>query len=78
MNTETFEELYPNLAYWVESFGWIALGRDDYSSSLIRVLDLGGMIWESKAHYDSLDVALQEAEAAIGAWFKEQGIEDAP
>lgn len=74
----SFAELYPNLAYWVESFGWIELGQNDFSTSLIRVLDIGGMIWESEEQYDSLDAALQEAEEVVAAWFKEQGIEDAP
>jgi len=74
----SFEQLYPNLAYWVESFGWIELGQDDYSRSLIRILDEGGMIWESKESYDNLDAALQDAEAAIAHWFKEEKIEDAP
>ena len=78
MNSMSFEQFYPNLAYWVESFGWIELGQDDYSQSLIRILDTGGLIWESEEDYDSLDTALQEAEAAIAAWFKEQGIEDSP
>ena len=74
----SFEELYPNLAYWVESFGWIELGQDNYSRSLIRVLDIGGMIWESEEQYDSVDAALRDAEAAIADWFKKAGIEDAP
>ena len=74
----SFDELYPNLAFWIEDFGWIAMGQDDYSASLIRVLDVGGMIWESEEDYDSVDAALQAAEAVVAAWFKEQGIEDAP
>ena len=74
----SFDELYPNLAYWVEYFGWIEIGRDDYSNSLIRILDIGGMIWESEEDYDSVDAALQTAETVVAAWFKEQGIEDAP
>ena len=74
----SFEELYPSLAYWIESFGWIELGQDHYSRSLIRTLDEGGMIWESKERYDSLDAALQDAEAAITDWVKKEGIEDAP
>jgi len=74
----SFAESYPNLAYWIESFGWIALGQDDYSSSLIRILDSGGMIWESEEAYDSLDTALQDAEAAVADWFKKENIEDAP
>ena len=74
----SFAELYPSLAYWVESFGWIELGQDHYSRSLIRILDEGGMIWESKERYDSVDAALQDAEAAIAEWFKQEEIKDAP
>jgi hypothetical protein len=74
----SFAELYPNLAYWVESFGWIEMGQDDYSQSLIRVLDIGGMIWESEEAYESLDAALREADAAIADWFKRERIADAP
>jgi hypothetical protein len=74
----TFAELYPNLAYWVHSFGWMAIGEDDYSTSFIRILDIGGMIWESEDDYDTLDAALQAADAAVAAWFNEQGVEDAP
>lgn len=73
----SFAELYPNLAYWVESFGWMAIGDDDYSTSFIRILDLGGMIWESEDDYESLDAALQDADAAVAKWFREQGVEDA-
>ena len=74
----SFDERYPNLAFWIESFGWIEMGQDDFSTSLIRILDIGGMIWESEKDYDSVDAALQAAEAVVAAWFKEQGIEDAP
>ena len=73
----SFTQSYPNLTYWVESFGWIELGQDDYSRSLIRILNEGGMVWESQECYDSLDAALQEAEVAITDWFKERGVEDA-
>ena len=75
--TTSFAELYPNLAYWVHSFGWIEIGEDDYSTSLIRIFDTGGTIWESEDDYDTLDAALQAADAAVTAWFKERGVEDA-
>lgn len=72
-----FEKAYPNLAYWVWSYGWIEMGEDDFSTSLIRILDEGGMVWESEEQYDNFDAALQAAEAAISIWFKEHGVEDA-
>ena len=73
--TPSFEKSYPNIAYWVDAFGWIEIGADEYSSSFIRVLDEGGMVWESEDHYDSLDLALQATETAIGEWFEERGVE---
>jgi hypothetical protein len=60
-----FSSTYPNIAEWIESYGWIAIGQDDYSKSLIRVLDEGGMRWESKPKYKSLDDALNELETAL-------------
>lgn len=68
----SFEEQYPNIAAWVKD-GWIEIGRDDYSRSLVRVLDIGGMVWEGEEGYETVDEALSEAEAAISAWLKENG-----
>ena len=42
-----FSKAYPNIAYWVEACGWIEIGQDEYSTSLVRALDEGGMVWES-------------------------------
>lgn len=60
---EPFDELYPNIAWWVQGGGWIELGRDDSSGSLIRVLDIGGMLWEGEEEYETVAAALDEAEA---------------
>ena len=63
---ESFDARYPNIVAWIqEHHGWIAIGQDHYSRSLIRVLDLGGMIWESQESYASIDEALAEADRAI-------------
>jgi hypothetical protein len=57
--TETFEARYPNIAAWIRDHeGWIEFGRDEYSHSLIRVLDLGGLVWEGNKRYVSIDEAL--------------------
>jgi len=61
----SFSETYPNIVYWTESCGWIEVGYDEYSRSFIRVLDEGGMLWESKPSYKSLDDALNDLEAAL-------------
>lgn len=52
--------------------GWLELGRDEWRQSLVRVLDGGGMIWESDASVTSLTDALALAEAALVAWMQEQ------
>ena len=64
----SFEESYPNIAYWVRLQGWIELGPDHYSSSLVRALDEGGMVWEGSAHYETVDEALDALESALAAW----------
>ncbi|MEE4378668.1 MAG: hypothetical protein V2J55_14345 [Candidatus Competibacteraceae bacterium] len=66
---ESFEERYPSIAAWVnEPEHRIEIGSDEYSSSLIRVIDPGGMIWESDKPYTSIDDALADAERAISEW----------
>jgi hypothetical protein len=66
----TAEDSYPQVARWVRDFGWIEIGYDDYSRSMVRVLDIGGLIWEGKARYATLDAALQDLDQALAAWFK--------
>jgi hypothetical protein len=61
----SFSETYPNIVYWTESCGWIEFGQDEYSQSFIRVLDEGGMQWESDREYKSFDDALADLEAAL-------------
>lgn len=47
-----FDEQYPNLAAWIlDGDCWIELGTTDYSRSTVRILDIGGMIWESERSY---------------------------
>jgi hypothetical protein len=45
-----FSSTYPNIAAWtrIASYGWIEIGQGEESQSFIRVLDSGGMRWESK------------------------------
>jgi hypothetical protein len=70
--TMIFDDQYPNIAWWVAD-GRIEIGRDDYSDSLIRVLDQGGLVWQSDEAYETIAEALHEAEAAIGHWAEEHG-----
>ena len=63
-----FEAHYPNLATWIRDYeGWIEIGQDEMSPSLVRVLNLGGLVWESGASYASIDEALVEADRVVAA-----------
>ncbi len=67
-----FDEQYPYLAAWILSGdGWIELGQDDFSRSTVRILDIGGLIWESDQHYETVAGALTAAELALSAWVEE-------
>jgi hypothetical protein len=65
-----FDEKYPNITAFVQD-GWIEIGRDEYSPSFIRAIDLGGMVWEGATKYPSLDAALDDLETGLAAWFRD-------
>jgi hypothetical protein len=69
--TNLFEEAYPNIARWVIAYGWIEIGQDDYSSSFVRALDEGGMVWEGSDDYETLDDAIQALEAGLAEWVEQ-------
>ena len=50
-----------------------AEGADDYSQSFVRALDMGGMVWEGKSKYKSVDAALDDLEAALEKIIEEIG-----
>ena len=58
------EQTYPHIAAWVDGGGWIELGQNEYSRSFIRILDIGGMLWEGTTRYRSYAL-LHDAEAAL-------------
>jgi hypothetical protein len=59
---------YPAITRWVEDWGWIEIGYSEGSSSFIRALDIGGLIWEGKDTYASLDAALAALEKKLARW----------
>jgi hypothetical protein len=67
----SFEKLYPRIAPWVEVQGWIELGQDGFSRSLVRCVDGGGLIWESSDQHQTIDEALQALEEALEQILKE-------
>ena len=56
-----------------ESYGWIEIGQDDFSQSFVRALDIGGMVWEGKSKYKTVDAALDDLEAALEKIIEEIG-----
>jgi hypothetical protein len=73
----SFEEAYPNIAHFIDAIGYITIGHDDDSSltSFIRAIDPGGMVWEGKDTYQTLEEGFQDLEAGLGTWMREEGIE---
>jgi len=69
----SFEHTYPNIARWVQSYGWIEMGDDGQSPSFIRALDEGGTVWESDEDATTLDEALHALEAGLAEWMKQYG-----
>ena len=45
--------------------GVIEIGQDDDFQSFVRGLEMGGMVWEGKPKYKSVDAALDDLEAAL-------------
>jgi hypothetical protein len=69
-----FDKQYPNLAACIlGGDAWIELGQDEMSRSFVRVLDIGGMIWENEQPYQTVAEALADAEVAVAAWLDENG-----
>jgi hypothetical protein len=69
--TNSFDETYPNITYWVGSLGWIEIGQDEYSTSVVRALNEGGLVWEGDDNYPSLDEAMRALEAALAECIRE-------
>jgi hypothetical protein len=70
----SFEDTYPNIARWVDEHeGWIEIGYDADSplNSFVRAIDCGGMLWQGKESYGSLDEALQDLNTGLEAVLKE-------
>ena len=71
--TNLFDERFPTISEWVNSQGWIELGSDEHSGSMVRAIDTGGMVWEGKDQYKSIDAALQDLEKGLAEWLEENG-----
>ena len=68
----SIEELYPNIARWVDDYGWVEVGQNGESSSYVRALDKGGLVWEGHDDYQTLDDALKALDAGISKLMREE------
>lgn len=66
-----FDKKYPNITLWVKEYGWIELGQDVYSHSFVRALDEGGVIWEGRHSYQTMDEVFQELDKALARWIED-------
>ena len=70
----SFDEKYSYISAWVQD-GQIEVGYGEYDDVFLRAIDSGGVIWESKGGYESMDKAFTDLEAGIKGWCQENGIE---
>jgi len=68
---DLFTQAYPSIAHWAEVQGWIEIGANESSDLLVRALDEGGLVWESKSEHKTVDEALIALEAELREWFKQ-------
>ena len=68
-----FEQIYPNIAEWVNSYGWIEIGDDGQSSSFVRALNEGGLVWEDNDADATLDEVLRACEAFLAEEMSQYG-----
>ena len=67
----SFEAQYPTITEWVKSSGWIEVGEDGGSRSMVRALDAGGLVWEGKTKYKTLDELWRDLETGLADWMQE-------
>ena len=69
--SSSFETSYPTITEWIKSSGWIEIGQDDESHSMVRALDEGGLVWEGRTKYKTLDELWRDLEIGLANWMQE-------
>jgi len=69
---QSVDEIYPHLARWVDAYGWVEIGHDEFSRSFVRALNEGGMVWEGGRSYSTLAAALAALDAGLGQWLRDE------
>ncbi|MEM7129022.1 MAG: hypothetical protein AAF702_22000 [Chloroflexota bacterium] len=63
------EKKYPNIANWIAS-GCIELGQcDAYTDVTARVMDEGGVVWETDEEFAGLEEMLNAIESGLREWY---------
>ena len=53
--TSPFDEMFPTNALWIsQEEGWVELGAEHHSRSLVRALYAGDMVWEGSDEYEQM------------------------
>ena len=65
--TSLIEKSFPYMTSWVQNYGWIEVGiMDEFNDpSFIKALDEGGLVWEGKKDYKTIDTAFKDLEKNI-------------
>ena len=74
---QSIDEKYRNIRMWMAD-GGIEIGYcdDEYNSGVTaRVVDDGGVVWETEETFTSLEAVLDAIEAAIADWCIQTGVE---
>ena len=70
---QTLENIYPNIAQWVQD-NTIEVGVEYYKKGIVaRALDEGGVVWEGEGFRD-FESVMKALDKGIEAWCEEQGI----
>lgn len=70
------DKKYRNIRMWMAD-GGIEIGwtDDGFNHTTARVVDDGGIVWETDEIFTSLEAALDAIEAAIADWCEQTGVE---
>lgn len=66
-----FSQIYPAIGRWIDEDGLIEIGTNEYSPSLARAYDIGGLVWESVPEHKTVDEALTAMDKALQVLFDE-------
>jgi hypothetical protein len=67
-----FSSAFPYITEWVARGGWVEIGYTErYIGAFVRALDEGGVVYEGRTEYESLDEAVEDLESGIQAWTSE-------